>query len=240
MKPLLIFDLDGTLADTSYDLSNALNRILIKNKISPVTHSSVKHLISQGAVGLLVGGFGSAFHAFPEERKHELIEEFVEAYEDLMLDEVKLYAGVKEALELLKNQGFQMAICSNKNTGLVENILDYLEIRHYFPAVCGGDKFVGIKKPHRGHVEGTILEAGFGISPAKAIFIGDAMTDVKAAKNTEIPCIFATYGYRDVEPENSGADEIVDQFSEVPPAILKLTRKLEMEIETHEKCGSLN
>jgi phosphoglycolate phosphatase len=226
MKPLLIFDLDGTLADTSHDLIAALNAVLADYKETPVPPASVQRFISQGAVGLLGAGFGSAYATMPDEKKQALFQSFVAYYERGMLNEIALYPSIEATLNILNAQGFKMAICSNKPTHLVERILEHLHIKHHFPVVCGGDFFSGIKKPDRRHVEGTMAQAGFEVSTAHAIFIGDAMNDIKAAKNTGIPCIFVTYGYRDVEPNASGANAIVHHANDLPAAILTLSSYL--------------
>ncbi|MDA0910432.1 MAG: HAD-IIIA family hydrolase [Proteobacteria bacterium] len=226
MKPLLIFDLDGTLADTSHDLIAALNKVLIDHLETPVEASSVQHLISKGADGLLGAGFGSDYMAMSNQKKQELYNAFVAYYEQGMLNEVVLYPEVKSTLDMLAEQGFKMAICSNKNTGLVETILEHLQIKHHFLAVCGGDFLVGIKKPDYRHVLGTMKEAGFDVTSRNAIFIGDAMSDMNAAKNTGIPSVFVTYGYGDVTPGDSGADIIVHHAVELPAAILTLASRL--------------
>ncbi len=145
MKPLLIFDLDGTLADTSHDLIAALNAVLVDHKEAPVAPDSVRHLISQGAVGLLGAGFGSQYAVMLEEKKQELVQVFVAYYEQRMLNEIALYPGIETALNVLSAEGFKMTICSNKNTDLAKRILEHLHIGHHFLAVCGGDSFVGIK-----------------------------------------------------------------------------------------------
>lgn len=222
MKPLLIFDLDGTLADTSSDLIAALNAVLIDYKEAPVAPDSVRHLISQGATGLLAAGFGSQYGTFSDKKKDQLVQDFVAYYEQYMLNEIALYPGIEDALNTLNAQGFKMAICSNKLTNLVEQILEHLSIKHHFKAVCGGDFLNGIKKPDRRHVEATMTVAGFNSSTANAIFIGDAMNDIKAAKNTGIPSVFVTYGYADVTAEASGAHAIVHKASELSEIILTL------------------
>lgn len=226
MKPLLIFDLDGTLADTSDDLITALNAVLADHQEAPVALTSVRHLISQGAVGLLGGGFGSSYAAMPDEKKQALFQAFVAYYEQGVLNEVALYPGIETALNMLSVQGFKMAICSNKPTHLVERILEHLNIKHHFPVVCGGDFFSGIKKPDRRHVEGTMVQAGFEVSAAHAIFIGDAMNDITAAKNTGIPSVFVTYGYADVAPNASGADATADHANDLPTVISTLASHL--------------
>lgn len=223
MKPLLIFDLDGTLADTSHDLIAALNAVLADYKMAPVVSNSVKHLISQGAVGLLNAGFGADYTLMSDEKKQMLFENFVAHYEQCMLNEIVLYPGIEMALNRLRMHGYKMAICSNKNTDLAERILEHLKIRHHFLAVCGGDFIKGIKKPDRRHVEITMIQAGFDASIAHAIFIGDALNDINAAKNTGIPSIYVTYGYGDVAPNASGADAIVDHPNDLSLAIEALT-----------------
>jgi phosphoglycolate phosphatase len=226
MQPLLIFDLDGTLADTSLDLIAALNAVLTDYQEVPVAVDAVRHLISQGAVGLLKAGFGPDYEAMSDEKKKVLFEAFVTYYEQGMLNKVALYPGVETALNTLSAQGFKMVICSNKNTNLTESILKHLSIKHHFPVVCGGDFFSGIKKPDRRHVEGTMARAGFEPSKSHAIFIGDAMSDMKAAKNTGISSIFVTYGYADMAPNESGANAIVNQADELPAAILSVAKCL--------------
>ncbi len=229
MKPLLIFDLDGTLADTSHDLIAALNAVLADYKEASVAPDLVRHLISQGAVGLFGAGFGPQYGMMTDEKKQALFQAFVTYYEQGLLNQIALYPGIQAALCALSAQGFKMAICSNKLTHLVERILEHLQIKHHFPVVCGSDFFNGIKKPDRRHVEGTMTQAGFEISKKNAIFIGDAMNDINAAKNTGIPSVFVTYGFGDVAPDASGADAIVHHANDLPAAILTLASYLELE-----------
>jgi phosphoglycolate phosphatase len=234
MKPLLIFDLDGTLADTSHDLITALNKVLVDHLKPTVEAVAVQHLISKGVDGLLGAGFGSAYAEMSDKKKQTLFKSFVTYYEQVMLNEIVLYPDVKAVLNILSEQGFKMAICSNKNTELVEYILEHLQIRQHFLAVCGGDFFVGIKKPDHRHVEGTMRESGFDETLRNAIFIGDAMSDITAAKNTGIPSIFVTYGYADVTPSDSGANAIAHQADELPKAISSLVSYLMLERTSHD------
>lgn len=219
MKPLLIFDLDGTLADTSFDLIAALNAVLADCQRPAVALEMMQDRISQGAVGLLRAGFGADYEQLSEEKKQILFDNFVHYYEQGMLTHVALYPGVEAALNKLSEQGFKMAICSNKNTLLAKQMLQYLGIHRHFPVICGGDFFKGIKKPDGRHVAGTMARSGFSPSEACAIFIGDAMSDMAAAKQVGIPSIFVTYGYADITPNESGAMAIVNDAAQIPEAI---------------------
>jgi phosphoglycolate phosphatase len=208
MKPLLIFDLDGTLADTSADLVGTLNVVLARHGAAPVAPADVQHLIGRGAVQLLAHGFGDAYAGFSDSRKQELLREFVAYYEDHLLDGTRLYPGVAGALRSLHDRGFPMAVCTSKNTRAADTILNGLGIRHHFRSVCGGDFFPGAKKPERAHVVGTLLQAGHA-NEHDAIFIGDSMVDVMSARNAGLPIVFVTYGYNDVDPVAADVDAVV-------------------------------
>lgn len=222
MKPFIIFDLDGTLADTAEDLVGALNAVLQSQGRCVMDVESVRHCVGKGAPALLEAGFGTEYLGFPDETKASLLAQFVSFYEAHLLDSTGLYPGIVEALENLSANGYEMAVCTSKNTRPAQTILNGLGISKFFMAVCGGDFFPGHKKPDRIHVAGTLIESG--CEPGRVgIFVGDSSVDLASARNAGMPSILVTYGYNDLDPESSDATVIVQTPQGIYSAIEGLT-----------------
>lgn len=221
MQPFLLFDLDGTLVDTANDLLAALNALLRAHDIPPCDRRDMQNLIGRGAPSLIERGFGERLQNYTPERRQDLLKEFISYYEAHLLDDTSLYSNVPDVLAALQAQHFAMAICTGKGTRHATAIVEGLGIAPYFKAICGGDRFPGAKKPDKGHVIGTIEQAGHLLENG-AIFIGDSGVDLKAAKNAGIPIIYATYGYNDVAPASAGADALINHFTELPVALASI------------------
>lgn len=225
MKPLLLFDLDGTLVDTAKDLVGTLNALLREHDLPLVDMGDAQNLIGRGATALIERGFGDHPQHNGVERKQALLKRFVAYYEAHLLDNTALYEGVATVLAQLHAAGYEMAVCTSKGTGPATTILEGLGIAHLFSAICGGDFFPGTKKPDKGHVFGTIEQAGR--TPEQgAIFIGDSGVDVKAANNAGIPIVYATYGYNDVDGRAIDPDGLIATFAELPDAIVAIEARV--------------
>ncbi|MFL9871937.1 HAD hydrolase-like protein [Paraburkholderia megapolitana] len=225
MKPLLVFDLDGTLVDTARDLVGTLNALLREHDLPTVDMADAQNLIGRGATALIERGFGAHLQDYSSEQRQALLPRFVAYYEAHLLDNTVAYAGVATILEQLRADGYEMAVCTSKGTGPAKTILEGLGIAHFFLAVCGGDYFPGVKKPEKGHVLGTIEAAGRTFAQG-AIYIGDSGVDVKTARNASLPLIYATYGYNDVVAESIDCAGVIATFSELPDAIAALEARI--------------
>ncbi|MFQ5330336.1 MAG: HAD family hydrolase [Thermodesulfobacteriota bacterium] len=208
-RELLIFDLDGTLIDSSEDIAWSVNRTLERLGIVPLPHGVILSYIGWGVKMLLE-------QALPEDRK-ELLNEakgiFLDLYSRHLTVKTRPYPGVEETLHDLHGRGLKMAIVTNKPVAFTREILDTLSLTPLFTPILGGDS-VRRKKPHPESAE-TVLRS-HSLSPAYALFIGDSRIDIETGKAACIDTIGAAYGFRGRgELEDAGADHIIDAFDEL-------------------------
>jgi phosphoglycolate phosphatase len=218
-RPVLLFDLDGTLADTAADLCETMNVILTRHGRERVPEARVRHLVGGGARLLMERGFKETGAAATETELNDTFNEFIDYYGQHIADHTKIFPGVLDALNRLTEMGVGLAVCTNKVERLSRQLLATLSIDHYFPVVIGGDT-LPVKKPHPEHLFEAVRQ--LGSAPEQAIMVGDSETDVAAAKNARMPCICVTFGYTREPVETLGADLLIDHFNEFPLALAKL------------------
>lgn len=210
----IVFDLDGTLADTAPDLLAALNHCVRDHGFGEFTLAEIGHLVGHGSIAMIRRAFELHDTHLPDSLLDELHREFLAHYEDNMAVHSRLFDGASDLLDQLAGDGFQLAVCTNKYEAMARRLLDQLGVLGYFAAVTGGDTFE-FRKPDARHLERTIELA----SAAGGIMIGDTITDANAAKNAGLPLILVDFGYSADPVSQLGADRIVSHFSQVPRAI---------------------
>ena len=218
-RPALLFDLDGTLADTAADLCETMNVVLTRHGRERIPDTRVRHLVGGGARLLMDRGFRETGEPASEALLDQLFEEFLDYYADHIADHTTLWPGVRELLEELSEQGAGLAVCTNKVEHLSRELLQVLEIDHFFPVVIGGDT-LPVKKPDPEHLFEALRQ--LQVEPIHAVMVGDSETDTAAAKNAEIPCICVDFGYRRVSLDELGADYLISHFNEFPKALSTL------------------
>jgi phosphoglycolate phosphatase len=204
---LLVFDLDGTLADTRQDLARSVNHALASLGRPPLGLETIVRYVGNGARRLLERALGEA--AGPEQVEAALAS-FLGHYRVNCLVDTRLYPGVHEALERLESR--RLAVLSNKPLGPSRTILAGLGILKRFERVEGGDS-VPAKKPEPGGLLG-LLEAA-GVSPERALMVGDSAVDVQTARAAGVPVAGVSYGFR---PEDFAAhppDFLVHSLTEL-------------------------
>lgn len=209
---LVIFDLDGTLLDTSFDLIDSLNVCLAAHDLAPVTYDDVNVLVGQGAIAMLKRGFELRDYRYDDQIIRDMFHLFLEHYSANMPGKSRLYPGLGQAMDQLIDAGYKLAICTNKNEGLARKLLTELGLIDRFCALTGGDSFE-FKKPDGRHILKTI-ELGAG-SPNASIMIGDSKSDIFAAKNAQVPSIAVTFGYSDVPVQELAPSYIIDHYDEL-------------------------
>ncbi|MFA7639126.1 MAG: HAD family hydrolase [Parvibaculum sp.] len=219
MRPTLLFDLDGTLADTAADLCETLNVILELHGRERVSEARVRHLVGGGARLLLERGFRETGEEASEELLDQTLAEYLDYYERHIADHTKLWPGMRDQLDRLADAGALMAVCTNKVEGLSRKLIETLGIDHYFPVVIGGDT-LPLKKPDPEHLLEAIRQLGG--NKAHAVMVGDSEADIYAAKNAGIPSICVTFGYTRIPVAELGADVTIDHYDEFPAALAKL------------------
>lgn len=210
---LILFDLDGTLVDSSIDITNALNYALEPYSFAPLTKEDVIKLVGEGVTRLiekLVGNKDLSVIADVKER-------FLEHYTLHIVDHTREYPGVRETLEALS--GYKRAVISNKREALSRKTLEGLGLAGFFDLVAGSDT-THEKKPSPAPILWALSE--LEASPAEAVMVGDSNFDVDAGKAAGITTVAVTYGYRPLEAI-SHADYLIDSMDALIPLLKKIT-----------------
>lgn len=210
--PILVFDLDGTLADTARDLIGTLNILLAEAGLPAVAPDDARHLVGAGARALIERGF--ALRGGPGEPPaiEPLVARFLTHYEAHIADETCLFPGVEAALDRFRAAGFRLAICTNKPEPLARLLLDRLGVADRFSAICGRGSFP-VHKPDPEMLWRTIAVAAG--DPGRAIMVGDSRTDIETARNAGIPVVAVDFGYTDTPVHALGPDRVISRFDEL-------------------------
>ncbi|MEM7440699.1 MAG: HAD-IA family hydrolase [Pseudomonadota bacterium] len=200
----IVFDLDGTLADTSADLIAAANHCFELRGLGPLLDPVADALVAfHGGRAMLNAGlkrhFGAADAAMVEDDYPKLLD-FYGRNIDV---HTVLYPGVEAALDRLNSAGHTLGVCTNKPEALAEVLLTRLGLRDLFAAMLGADT-LPVRKPDPEHLWQTIDRCGGRRDDA--VLIGDTITDRGAAQNAGVPCVLVTFGpegegVRAMEPE---------------------------------------
>jgi phosphoglycolate phosphatase len=221
---IVVFDLDGTLAETAGDLIATLNVILAREGIGPVPLAEGRQMVGAGARALIQAGYqraGKQISGAPLER---LFDDFIEWYEAHIADESHLFDGVPAALDHLQAQGWILAVCTNKVQIPARHLLRALGAEDRFAAICGQDTFQingqKICKPDPRALLMSIEQAGG--DPRQALMIGDSRTDIDTAKAAGIPAIAVDFGYTDTHVSQLGPDIVISHFDALAGAAAQL------------------
>lgn len=187
----VLFDFDGTLADTAPDLAAAINGMRGQRGLAPLETATVRPYASMGARGLLRIGFGmAAEHPHYEAMKAEFLERYAEA----ICRETRLFPGMEELLAQLDRRTVAWGIVTNKATRFTERIVPQLGIS---PAcvVCGDST------PHlKPHPASLLLAAErLKLEPRECLYVGDDLRDVQAARAAGMRCAAVEWGYHGTE-----------------------------------------
>jgi phosphoglycolate phosphatase len=210
--PILVFDLDGTLADTARDLIATLNVLLVREGLPTVAPTAARSLVGAGARALIERGF--ALHDTPlaPERLDPLVADFLAHYEAHIADETELFPGARAALDRFLDAGFRLAVCTNKPEPLARLLLEKLEAADRFAAICGRGTFP-MHKPDPRTLLLTIEAAGG--DPARAVMVGDSKTDIDTAKQAGAPVVAVDFGYTDTPVAELSPDRVISHFDDL-------------------------
>jgi len=215
-KPLVVFDFDGTLADTWRDIASALNRTLEQEGLAPVGGPAVRFAIGEGVVPLLRRTVPRL--ADDPERLHEVYMRFRDEYEGCCLETTELYLGMEGCLARFASA--DLAILSNKPDRFLQPMVRRLGLATHFSVVIGGDTFT-IQKPDPG-VWGHVRERLAG-PHSTTWMIGDSAVDIATGHAAGAQTIGCAWGLRgEAELRGAGADHVVHDPAEIPDLILEL------------------
>ena len=193
----ILFDFDGTLADTAPDLAAALNRMREKRGLAPLPAVTVRPYASMGARGLLRVGFAMG----PEHPDYEAMKgEFLDRYAEAICEHTRLFPGMAEVLAGLERRAIAWGIVTNKATRFTERIVPGLGVS---PAcvVCGDST------PHlKPHPAPLLLAAErLKLEPADCLYVGDDLRDVQAARAAGMRSAAVEWGYHGTETDGPRA-----------------------------------
>jgi phosphoglycolate phosphatase len=206
---LLIFDLDGTLIDSKLDLANSVNAAREHMGLESLSNELVYSYVGNGAPVLIRRAMG------PEAGEQEVSEAlayFLGYYRRHMLDNTRLYEGVREALDELRTHKITMAVLTNKPVRFSQELVAGLGLKGHFFQVYGGNSFEQ-KKPHPMGVEALLSEAA---ARERTWMIGDSAVDIRTARNARIRACGVTYGFQPETLEEEPPDMLLDSLSDLP------------------------
>ena len=210
MAQAVLFDLDGTFADTAPDLAYTLNRMRATRGLPPVALEMTRPVTSLGARGLL----GIGFDVAPGHPDYAAMRaEFLTLYAANVCRETTLFPGIRELLAVLESRQLAWGIVTNKAERLARALLRALELDQRASCIVGGDTTPHLK-PHPAPllVASRVIEIG----PADCIYVGDDRRDIEAGHAAGRKTIAVNYGYLNGGlPENWGADAVIDEPRDV-------------------------
>src|SRR5260370_26065916 len=211
---LLIFDLDGTLIDSKLDLVHSVNAARKLMNLPPISEQVVSSYVGDGAPVLLRRALGP--EASDEDVRRGL-EFFLAYYREHMLDNTRLYPGVREALDRLLESGAKMAVLHNKPVRFGSAVVDGVGLGEHFFQVYGGNSFEQ-KKPDPIGIETLLKESG--VPRDRTIMIGDSGVDVRTARNANVKACGVSYGFQPEAFEQDPPDILVDDMNDLANYVL--------------------
>jgi N-acetyl-D-muramate 6-phosphate phosphatase len=216
MQPqVVLFDLDGTLADTAPDLAGAANRMRQRRGLPALPVDRLRPVASAGARGMI----GVALGKSPADAEFEALrDEFLAEYAAALDVDSRLFDGVPELLARLEGVGLPWGVVTNKAMRFTGPVLEALGLARRAAVVIAGDT-TPYAKPH----PEPLFEACRRVpaEPARAIYVGDDLRDIQAARAAGMPCVAAAYGYLGEHGDVSAwaADHIVPQPLDLLPLL---------------------
>ncbi|HEV3426100.1 MAG TPA: HAD-IA family hydrolase [Paraburkholderia sp.] len=214
----VLFDLDGTLADTAPDLAAAVNKMRHERGLDMVPLDDLRPLASAGARGLIGGAFGIGpeHHEFASMR-----EEFLANYEADLCIETTLFPGIDAILDELDARSVRWGIVTNKVSRLTEPLVAQLGLDLRAGCVVSGDT-----TPHAKPHPAPLLHAAreLDLAPERIVYVGDDLRDVQAGFAAGMVTVAAAYGYcgKDIPPARWHAQHVVQS----PAELQKLLREI--------------
>ncbi|MEZ5710714.1 MAG: HAD hydrolase-like protein [Blastomonas sp.] len=222
---LVGFDLDGTLLDTSPELTAAVNHTLGRAGHPPFTLDEVKPMIGLGAKHMLKMGLEKAGMDDPEALETWL-PVLLDYYGDNLGSGSPPFPGLIDAMNRLDALGVRMAVVTNKYERFAVKLLTAIGMADRFTCIIGGDTMGrGKSKPHRAPIDEMIRRSGGVPGEMRAAFIGDSIYDTGAARAAGIPSIAVSFGFLHQPVEELGADAIIDHYDELIPTLERLAAK---------------
>lgn len=207
MIRLIIYDLDGTLIDSSKDIANCVNWTLEKFGYPPLGEEKIRSYVGSGVVQLMAEVLkeaGGKIISTGDPLLDQAVAYYKALYPEHFLDHTRLYPGIENVLEHFKMR--KQAVITNKTQKFSKQILKGLKVDRYFFSLVGGDqKFQ--KKPSPESILAVMNEAC--VSSGETVMVGDSAIDVETGKNAKVKTIAVTYGFRSHEEIKSAQPDYI-------------------------------
>jgi phosphoglycolate phosphatase len=211
-KPIIVFDLDGTLIDTAPDLLDSLNHCLGAGGVAHTDTAGFRQHVGHGGRVMIERAYTAQQKALAVEEHDRLLALFLDHYGANIPGKSRPYPGVPAALDRFERAGFKLAICTNKTEAFSRKLIGALGMTHYFAAICGADTFA-FRKPDPRHLVETIAKAGG--ERDRAVMVGDSRTDIDTAKAAGIPVVAVDFGYTDRHVREFEPSVVISHFDEL-------------------------
>ena len=215
----IVFDLDGTLADTAGDIVGTLNTVLQGESLPPLPMERAKELIGSGARDLIAKGFAEEGRALDDAAMARLFASFLDIYGGRLADESRLFPDVEAALTALADEGHTLAVLTNKYEVHAVALLRILGIADRFAVIAGRDTYP-VCKPDPEALRRTVEAAGG--DARTVVMVGDSRTDYATGRAAGARVVLVPFGYTDEPVEGMGADAIAPDFAALPAVLRRV------------------
>lgn len=211
----VVFDLDGTLADTAADLIAAANACFesrgLGRLLDPVADAGIAF---HGGRAMLRAGYGRMpGDTLPPDAEEIDFPRLLAVYDDCLADSTRLYDGAEAAIEALAAEGYRLAICTNKPLALAEKLLSALNVREHFAGMIGADS-LPVRKPDPRPYAAAVAQAGGDVR--RSFLLGDTETDVKTARAAGVRVALVGFGPEGAAISRLAPDHVLDGFTGLP------------------------
>lgn len=217
----VVFDLDGTLADTSRDLIAAANACFhgmgLRPPLDPVADAATAFGGGRAMLRLGLSRIGDVDEAIVDREYPNLLR----YYEDDLDVYTRLYPGAVDAVETLRGAGLAVSVCTNKPEGLAEELLGRLGVRDLFGALIGADT-LPVRKPDPEPYRQAVLRAGG--DPGRSLLVGDTVTDLDTARAAGVPIVLVTFGPEGEAVADMKPDALLSDYGDLPGIVQGLLR----------------
>lgn len=211
----VIFDLDGTLVDSSPDIAAALNRAFSGLGLRELGDAEVLAMLGGGPRILVEKALEAVDGPRDEETSNSALERYTAEYRAEPVARTAFFADAAEALPALAEQGVRLGICTNKRTDIAERVLEHLGVRPLFGSVVGSDRATA-PKPDAAHLLDTLAE--LGAEPGECLYVGDTVIDQRTSNAAGVPYAHVAWGH-----PVDGAQVVLERFSDLLPLVAEHT-----------------
>lgn len=218
MMRTVVFDLDGTLADTSADLLAAANACFTMQGHGAVLDARDTLTAFHGGRAMLRAGYDRLGISFTEDDISREYPRLLAAYAEGIDTHTRLYPGAVAAVEALRRAGYATAICTNKPEALADRLLQVLGVRSLFAALIGADT-LPTRKPDPEPYRQAVARAGGTL--ARSMLVGDTETDLRTARAAGVPVALVGFGPEGAEIARLSPDALLHSYADLPELVAR-------------------